>query len=368
MKKKRILLTMTLLLAALALSGCSFITTDGRVLFGESFTLPNSNDGGVLNDSVVVFGGDVDIAEDTKVIGDVVVFGGNVNMAGEVTNNLVLFGGDLSMEESALVRRDLVTFGSTVDRASGARVQGQVVNEVPEFDMRDNWNWDVQPNIVQTRNWAYSGVSQVFSYMLNTVAFTALAVLVALFLPKQLETTSKAVSAQPFTAGGLGCLTFIAVPILALIMIITIILIPVSAAGVFLLVAAAVFGWIAVGLNIGQRLAEALDQEWTPIIAAGVGTLTLGIVTGGIGFIPCVGAIISLSIAAIGLGAVMVTRFGTQLPVSVGPEAEVLPATLPEPEAEAKPKAKPKVKSKAKPKAKPKSKSSKPKSTKKKED
>jgi L-cystine uptake protein TcyP (sodium:dicarboxylate symporter family) len=49
-----------------------------------------------------------------------------------------------------------------------------------------------------------------------------------------------------------------------LLLIITILLIPAALVAVIALVLAAVFGWIAIGLEIGQRFTGAIKQQWHP--------------------------------------------------------------------------------------------------------
>ena len=58
-------------------------------------------------------------------------------------------------------------------------------------------------------------------------------------------------------------------PYPTLILAITILLIPVSFIGLVLLLAAGLFGWIAIGLEVGKRLAEAFKWELQPPAAAG---------------------------------------------------------------------------------------------------
>jgi hypothetical protein len=110
--------------------------------------------------------------------------------------------------------------------------------------------------------------------------------------------------------------------------------------GFVLFVAAGVFGWIGLGYEVGRRMGVAMKWELQDPAAAGLGTLLLSLVAGGIGFIPCVGWLLLVFVASLGLGAVMLTRFGSQ--AYLGPaRAEVVPAEEPK----AKPKAAPKKRS-----------------------
>jgi hypothetical protein len=110
--------------------------------------------------------------------------------------------------------------------------------------------------------------------------------------------------------------------------------------GVALLVAG-VFGWIAVGLLVGQELLEAFRVRGiTSMIAVVVGILLISL----LGAIPCIGIIAAIIVGCLGLGAVVLTRFGTQTyplptpPVPPAPPVPVQPeeiaAVKVEPEAE----------------------------------
>jgi hypothetical protein len=114
-------------------------------------------------------------------------------------------------------------------------------------------------------------------------------------------------------AGGVGLLTVIVTPIILLLLAITCILSPISLLGAMALVVAWVFGRIAIGLEIGNRIAKSFDRDWPIPLAAGVGTFGLALVVDSVGtFIPCVGWLIPTLVGLFGLGGVVLTRFGTQ--------------------------------------------------------
>lgn len=345
-KQNRFMLGLIVLLAAISASACTVSINgeqvfDGRMVADGSFTLPNSRDGNVLNDSLIIFGGSVHLLEDSKIQGDVIVFGGNADINGEITGDLVVFGGIVTLLDEAVIRQDLVSFGSGINRSDGAIVDGQVIVDVPFPEINISPVQINPPNFTNfdpfSGNGYRYGLASVVSYFFNTFAFTALAILIVLFLPKQIEKTADTTIDQPVAAGGLGCLTMLLVPIAAVLMLFTVILIPVSFVGLFLLGIGLVFGWVTVGLVVGRRLGEALDREWTPIVEAGVGTLVVSLVSGGIGFIQPLGVLIWIAISSVGLGAVVISRFGTQSPANMA----IVEAVVTEPQP--KPKVKPKT-------------------------
>jgi hypothetical protein len=154
-----------------------------------------------------------------------------------------------------------------------------------------------------------------------------LALLVVLFWPEQTARVRAAVSNAPGQSGALGLLTVVAVPVLIVIASLTICLIPIGFMAGVVLTAAVAFGWIALGELVGQRLAGALKLvNLSPAVAAGLGTALLSLAVAAIGWVPCVGWIAPVILAAVGLGAVTLTRFGTQPYFPSSPPAPMAPA------------------------------------------
>ena len=70
---------------------------------------------------------------------------------------------------------------------------------------------------------------------------------------------------------------------------------------------------ISIGVEIGKRLEKGLNQEWALPVSAGIGTLILTLIINGIGeVIPCIGWMVPALVGMVGLGATMLSRFGTQ--------------------------------------------------------
>lgn len=76
---------------------------------------------------IVRFGSDVTIAHDQVVEGDVVSFGGAIEVRGHVTGNVSAMGGDLTLASTARVDGDVVCIGGTLREEPGSSVGGQRV-------------------------------------------------------------------------------------------------------------------------------------------------------------------------------------------------------------------------------------------------
>ncbi len=299
---------------------------DGRVILGDEFVLKS---GEVLDGDLIVLGGDVELEEGSIVEGDVFVLGGDVTAAGRIDGDVAVLGGQISLEATAIVRGDISSLGGNLDRDPAAQVNGQVFSgqgvDVPfDFDFGFGAGEFVRPSVDMWRV-RLSPLISLLWFGFRTVLLAALAVLVVMFWPTPAGRAAEAVVAQPVAAGGLGVITLVVAPALLLLLTITIILSPVALIGVVLLVVAGVFGWIALGLEVGNRMKTAFNWELHPAAAAGIGTLVLTFVLGGIGQIPCIGWIAPFLGISLGLGAVLLTRFGSQpyAPMSA-PDAEAV--------------------------------------------
>ena len=310
MKRKLVFASLVLILAfALPASAFAGGLQQGRVVFGGIYTL---HSGETLDGDLAVLGGVAILEKDSTVEGSVIILGGNLEANGEIDGDLVVIGGNANLGPTTVVRGDAVTFGGNVNPGN-ARIEGdQISGEGLDFPLDFQWGRDINLPLRTFTGFRVSTQARVLGYLFQCFMLAALAVLVMIFWPNPTDRVASAVVDQPVVAGGLGLLTIIVAPILLILLMITICLIPVSILGFILLVIAAVFGWISLGLEIGQRLAKALNQEYQPVVAAGLGTLVLSLVVNGIGFIPCVGWLIPFLVAALGLGGVLLTRFGTQ--------------------------------------------------------
>jgi len=318
--KKLILVPVLVLVAALALPGAAYAgeAEQGEVVFGGTFTLESGDE---LNGDLVIFGGAVEIEVDSVVDGDVLLFGGNAEIYGEIRGDLALLGGNANLGSTAVITGDVATLGGNVERAEGAVVQGDFVESdgaafpfsfalpnIPEF--RDSVR--IQPFGRGNFGTFFSPATGILWYVFRSLLVSALAILVVLFWPKPARRAGSAAVSQPIVSGGLGCLTLIVVPILGVLLAITIIGLPLSFIAGVALVVAFVFGWIAVGDEVGRRMVEAFNWELHPAASAGIGTLAVSFVVGGIGFVPCIGWLAPLLVGAAGLGAVILTRFGSR--------------------------------------------------------
>jgi hypothetical protein len=300
---------------AAAAKGNSF---DGQVIFGQAFTLKQ---GETLNGDLLIFGGSATLEEGATVNGDVVLFGGSLTENGEVIGDVAVTGGSVFVGAAAHIHGNLSAIGATLDRVGGAQIDGKIYNTATSWiENGVNGSNPVAPvtptaPIIPNVHVNINPFLSILNAFGQALGMAILAMLVMLFLAPHAYRVAHAVIVQPLTAGGLGLLTVIAAPITLVLMAITLILIPVVPVVVVALFVAGVFGWIAIGYEIGQRMVAAIHQDWHPAFSAGLGVFILTIVARALTGIPvlnCIGWLLPFLLILAGLGAVIMTRFGTQ--------------------------------------------------------
>lgn len=285
---------------------------NGRVIFGSNVTVTA---GEPFEGDLVLFGGNVTVQKDAELNGDLVVVGGNILSEGNLNGDVVVVGGQIKMEATAVVAGDVVLVGGQIQRAEGARIEGELVNNVaPQIDIPDGNlppvapdapSTPVLPNVVNTDFNPFYEFGRVFT---TSLLMAILGMLAVLFFQERLDKVSHAVTAQPLMAGGIGLLAVV----VAVALFLTVI--PVVA-----LVFAWLFGIVAIGKEVGERLARAMRQDWAMVVNAGLGTFLLMFVVGSIQavnnfswVVGCFTWIIPAAVGLLAVGAVVVTRFGAQ--------------------------------------------------------
>ncbi len=302
-----LLISTVLIPSTVSASGFS----DDKVVFGGNFTLDS---GETLNGDLVVFGGNVILETSSTVNGDTVVMGGNVTSNGTINGNLVALGGLVELLEEARVIGDLTVLGSSFEQAPGAYISGNIIteNNIPfDFTLPDNIGlFEGDFPAFRFRELPFVSASWFFFQVL---IWTGLAILIGLFIQDQAPVVNRAAFGQPIMTFvvGLG-IAFIA-PLVLIALILTILLSPVSLLGIFALLAAWIVGLVSLSIEIGKKLAQALDQNWPVPIMAGVGMFILSLLFNGFQHIvPCVGFIPKFILGLWVTGAVVLTRFGTR--------------------------------------------------------
>lgn len=299
---------------------------DGVVLWNEDYTLA---EGEQLDGGLVVFNGDVTLAIYSRVEGDVVIWNGGADVEGTIRGDLVASNGDIHLGGNARVTGDVVCiWNCNIERGEGAQVEGSIVEGISLRGFQlGRWRGLTRPSIEMTGGspfwlWgprhALAWLLKVIRGMITILVIAVMGGLAALIWPEATAQVGRTVFKSPGPSLGIGLLTIVAATALIIALTITICFSPVAALIALALAAAGLFGWVAIGARVGERLLQGIDLgetgEVAPLWAAGLGTLLITLVSVGLSAALCLaplGWLLILTLGSLGLGAVVLTRFGT---------------------------------------------------------
>lgn len=298
----RILIGFIASLVAIVITTTPAFADDGdKVRLGNNIeVLPEE----VVDGDVVAIGGNVTVAG--RVFGDAVAVGGNVDVSGEVVGQVVSIGGNVHLAPTAKVQRGVFVSGGTLQREEGAEVRGDIVEVGPGAIGTQVWPWYTSWGV--WRGDGFGILVSIVSSLVMGIALVAIALLAAVIFPAQLEIVRRTVESAPLPVLGVGVLTALVSLPLSVILIFTCIGLPIFWLA---MIAATLFGTIGLGLLVGDRLALAVGQRsLTQPWASAVGVLVLWVAS----LLPFLGGILMLFVFFFGLGAVVLSRFGTISP------------------------------------------------------
>ena len=238
----------------------------------------------VRRGDIIRFGDDVRVGRNERVEGDVVTFGGEADIDGEITGDLVVFGGSVRLGPDAVVRGDVNAIGGNVERAQGAQVLGGVT-EVGRGG-RGTRGERRSPGELFGSMW--SRFWSVGATALRLTVLVLLGLIVAAFGRNAIEQIGARIAATPVRSGLIG----LAGEILFLpVLVLTIVVLAVSIVGIPLLLLVpfavlalmlvALIGFVGLAYQVGGRLAARFGWSAPNAYAAvaigvaGIGALTL---------------------------------------------------------------------------------------------
>lgn len=282
------------------------------IKFGEGVTLGVNE----RTDNIVVFGGDIAVMGQVRQ--SVVAIGGKVQISGSVGDVVVSVGQDVVLDAGAVVGGDVVSVGGDVTRDPGATVRGEVT-VVAWSGLGESWD-----EILGIGLLAFLGLS-IWGFLGWLIVMFVIGWLLLSLLPTPMERHMEALRTSPMHMLGWGVLAFLLFVPLVMVMVFTIL-------GIFLIpllvlayVYAGIIGVVVGALLLGHRLSDPLKREQiSPVAALAIGLVILGLIR----LVPVLGAIVSLILWLFGFGIILATRFGTR---AYGPGEP--PASEPSPEA-----------------------------------
>jgi hypothetical protein len=296
--------TLLFTLPALPLAtGTASAATDHVVITGGA-VVPAGQTAG----DVVVVDGPVSIAG--RATGDVVSVSGPVRVTGRVDGDVIAVSDRAVLGPRARVGGDLRYGDERPTVARGATVDGDVVEE-DWADAANGWGW----------------VSALAWWLAVSVSTLIVGALLVWLAPGALHAAERAVRDRLGATVGWGVAIAIALPLLAILALVTLVGIPFGvglllAAVPGLLIAYATSAWI-----LGRRvLRNRSSSPWAALLA-GWGILRA------LALIPVLGGLVGLAATVVGLGALAVALWRARKPGAPAPRPEAPGAGHPAPAA-----------------------------------
>jgi hypothetical protein len=227
-----------------------------------------------------------------------VVFNGRTEIVGTVADDLIVFNGEVILRSGSRVGGDVVSLESPV-REDGATVGGSIE------DLEGRWNY-----------WDATFIGRLAWWLAFTVSTLVLGLGLLLLASTGLEAISiRALRDRLGGTFGFGVLVFLALPLVAVLLLVTVVGIPL---GLFLLLGLALVytvAYVVGAIAIGRLVVKPPTSRYLAFLA-GWGALRV------LALIPFVGGLAWLVAAVIGLGTLWVGARARR-------SGEVRPAVVP---------------------------------------
>jgi hypothetical protein len=272
--------------------GAAFVLTlaiSGSAHAQDQSGTANDRDQVVLHGELLVPEGDT--------VGAAVIFDGPATVDGTVTDSLVVFNG--RVEITGTVGGDVVVFNGDVVVRGGAHIGGNLVTKAtPQVEEGADVAGE-RRSIARATDWAGLGFASRFAWWLAYSISTLILGLILLLMAPRLDAAITRVAHERTGASiGVGIATFLLLPIVAVLLLVTIVGIPL---GLFLLLGIALLytvGYVVGAHAIGRRLIAYPKSRFVAFLA-GWGILRL------LGLIPIVGGLVWTLVTIFGLGVLV---------------------------------------------------------------
>lgn len=246
------------------------------------------------SDNIVKIGGDITVAEGNK-IKNAVAVGGQVTVRGIVTGMVLSIGGSVVLTKTALVEGSVVSIGGIIVMGKGARVKG---------NLREINTSDLSASLASALNEDWEGWSWIFAVLslLVFVAIFLIALLLVTLLPQPVRLVADTVKDMPFKVVFWGLLALVSVVPLAVLLTISVLGIVLIPLEIFIVVCAALIGFIAVAQVVGEKLFALFKRRDQSVLADIFWGLTILWL---VGWIPHIGWMIKVVAVVLGLGGVL---------------------------------------------------------------
>ena len=250
--------------------------------------------------SIIKIGSDVTIESGQKVH-TVVAVGGQITVNGTVENNVVAIGGSVVLTKQAVVGGNVLSLGGVIVAARDAQVTGSLT-EINSSNLYETLTTAMSADW-EGWSWIFAVISLAIFLVILVVA-----ILIVALLPKPVRTVGEAIRENTFKVVLCGLLGLVLIVPLALLLTISVVGIALIPLEVIIVACSVLLGFIAVGQLIGGAVLRLFRRPNPGMVRETfLGLIILWLV----GWLPYIGWMVKAVAIVLGLGAVLITRFGT---------------------------------------------------------
>ncbi|MGE0356027.1 MAG: hypothetical protein AB7P08_03850 [Burkholderiales bacterium] len=264
-------------------------------------------------------GGDVEVGPGAQIAGSASIAGGSVVVRGPIQGDLHVGAGDVTLDgpvagdafvgagslylgPNASIEGKLKFRGGEMIRDPGAQVAGGLVHAPPRAHRHE-----LTTGERMTRGWMWS------------LGLVVLAAILAGALPGPSRRLAQELRERPGMTTLVGFLALTAIPVAAVMLVITIIGIPIALLAMVLYAALLMIGYVWLAVVLGGLLLDRFSAETAAVTAWRIGAAALAMIVLAIAVrVPFVGGFVKLAALVVGVGMIVsaVLRKGQQPPAA----------------------------------------------------
>ncbi|MGH2508719.1 MAG: hypothetical protein ACRDHZ_15140, partial [Ktedonobacteraceae bacterium] len=250
-------------------------STQRGPVFGGSLTFDQQE---VACGDLVIFGGTLDVQGQMR--GNVLAFGSNINIAGNMYGDVNLYGGDVTLLNSSHLYGNINVFGGSEQTEVGAQLDGAVNHRSEHVSL-----W--LPGL---------GGGFVFPFW-SIVTWVVLGLALTSWLPEHLMFIRATVANKTRRSLFLGLLSCLLSPVVLIVLIALILPIPLAILIAIGLIVGWALGTIAIGWLVGEYIMRAIAPRHNTRLAQVAVGLTILIL---VGSLPYLGWLVSIGAGLLG--------------------------------------------------------------------
>ena len=273
-----------------------------QFLSGDVYVLKNHEK---INGNIAGVGTTLIIEDGAVVMGDISLIGGNLEIDGRVLGDVNVFAGTTTIDDSAIITGSVNQVLNQTTTSPKASVSGAINTFIFPFSGNE-----IGKNVLNLLEWMKPGFWVMLQLIRISLLILATLLVTTLFTDPTFSILS-AIRKSPAVSWAVGIVISFAVPIISLVLIITICLSPIGLIFMLAFLICIIWSWAVLSNIVGDQMTRWLDLQWSKEGTAAFGAALLGIVISLISLIPLGGLMINSAICALGLGGIILSRFGT---------------------------------------------------------